>query len=143
MFLDEPTAGVDLENRAVFWQIIREMAASGVTVFVTSHWLDEMEFAERIGFIDSGQLIALDTPDALKARHAGGYPVEVVAPEGAPPELSSTMILPDLAPETVAAAEREVRARDPRLGIRIALPSLETVFLETLKARAGERETES
>jgi ABC-2 type transport system ATP-binding protein len=142
VFLDEPTAGVDLENRAVFWEIIREMASAGVTVFVTSHYLDEMEFAERIGFIDAGQLIALDTPIGLKTRHAGGFTVEIVAPEGSPPGTPSTMLLPDLDPETVTAAEREVHARDPRLRIRMALPSLESVFLETLQARERERQAQ-
>jgi ABC-2 type transport system ATP-binding protein len=135
VFLDEPTAGVDLENRSVFWEIIREMAGEGVTVFVTSHYLDEMEFADRIGFIDGGQLIALDSPERLKARHAGGYPVEIVAPEGVPAPSPPRLLLPDLSPAAVAQAERRVRAEDPRLSLRMALPSLESVFLAMLRER--------
>jgi ABC-2 type transport system ATP-binding protein len=135
VFLDEPTAGVDLENRGVFWEIIREMARGGVTVFVTSHYLDEMEFADRIGFIDEGQLIALDSPERLKARHAGGYPLEIVAPAGVPAPSSPRLLLPDLSPEAVAEAERRVQAQDPRLTVRMALPSLESVFLEMLRER--------
>ncbi len=135
VFLDEPTAGVDLENRSVFWEIIREMAGEGVTVFVTSHYLDEMEFADRIGFIDEGQLIALDSPEHLKARHAGGYPVEIVAPEGVPAPSPRTLLLPDLSPAAVAQAERRLRAEDPRFSLRMALPSLESVFLAMLRER--------
>lgn len=140
VFLDEPTAGVDLESRAVFWQIIREMASDGVTVFVTSHYLDEMEFAEIIGFIDRGQLIALDAPEKLKATHAGGYSIEIVGPAGHPLPSPSRLLLPDLEPRTVAEAQRRVRAQDPALNIRIALPSLESVFLAMLKSRETEGE---
>ncbi|MFQ5456827.1 MAG: ABC transporter ATP-binding protein [Myxococcota bacterium] len=135
VFLDEPTAGVDLENRAVFWQIIREMASDGVTVFVTSHYLDEMEFAEVIGFIDRGQLIALDSPEKLKAAHTGGYAVEVLGPDGRALASRAPLILPDLEPGTVDEARRRVRAQNPAHSIRIALPSLESVFLEMLRAR--------
>jgi ABC-2 type transport system ATP-binding protein len=143
VFLDEPTAGVDVENRAVFWEIIREMARSGVTVFVTSHYLDEMEFADRIGFIDRGEMIALDRPEHLKAVQAGGYPIEIVAPPGVLPPDGGRLLLPDLRPETVAAAERDLRRRDPRLSIRLALPGLGAVFLGMLHAREREREREA
>ncbi len=143
VFLDEPTAGVDVENRSVFWEIIREMARSGVTVFVTSHYLDEMEFADLIGFIDRGEMIALDRPEHLKAVQAGGYPIEIVAPPGVALPGESRIVLRDLRPETVAEAERAVLARDPRLTIRLALPGLDTVFLAMLRAREREREREA
>ena len=139
VFLDEPTAGVDVESRAVFWEIIREMSRSGVTVFVTSHYLDEMEFADLIGFIDRGELIALDRPETLKATQAGGYPIEVVAPAGVAAPAETRILLPDLRPGTVAQIEREVRAIDPRLTIRLALPGLDTVFLGMLRARERAR----
>jgi len=140
VFLDEPTAGVDLENRAVFWEIIREMAAEGITVFVTSHYLDEMEFADVIGFIDRGQLIALDTPERLKAGQAGGYRVEIVGPGGQPQTSGARILLPDLEPSTVAEARRRARSQDPSFNIRIALPTLEEVFLEMLQAREREEQ---
>ena len=139
VFLDEPTAGVDVESRAVFWEIIREMSRSGVTVFVTSHYLDEMEFADLIGFIDRGEIIALDRPEHLKAAQAGGYPIEVVAPAGVAAPAETRILLPDLRPGTVAQIEREVRAIDPRLTIRLALPGLDTVFLGMLRARERAR----
>ncbi len=143
VFLDEPTAGVDLQNRAVFWEIIREMAAGGITVFVTSHYLDEMEFADVIGFIDGGQMIAIDSPEKLKASQAGGYRVEIVGPTGLAGEMPEPMLLPDLEPATVAEAQRRARSQDPSLNIRIALPTLEEVFLAMLRARERAREITS
>src|SRR5262249_60229718 len=73
VFLDEPTAGVDLLNRQVFWDLIRELAAEGKTLFVTTHYLDEMEHAHRIGFIDRGKHIGSDSPLGLKVTFAARY----------------------------------------------------------------------
>ena len=66
LFLDEPTAGVDPVARRRFWALIRDLAASGTTVFVTTHDLDEAEQCRRIGLMVDGRLVALDTPAALK-----------------------------------------------------------------------------
>lgn len=66
VFLDEPTAGVDPLSRERFWDLIRELAAGGTTVFVTTHYLDEAENCGRIGLMADGKLIALDTPRNLK-----------------------------------------------------------------------------
>ena len=66
VFLDEPTAGVDPVARRAFWRIIRDLAAGGTTVFVTTHYLDEAEYCRRIGLMVDGRLVALDTPAALK-----------------------------------------------------------------------------
>ncbi len=66
LFLDEPTSGVDPISRRLFWDLIREMAARGVTILITTHFMDEAEFCGRIGFISAGRLIALNTPQALK-----------------------------------------------------------------------------
>ena len=66
LFLDEPTSGVDPISRRMFWSLIHELAGRGVTVLVTTHFMDEAEFCGRIGFISAGKLIALDTPAALK-----------------------------------------------------------------------------
>jgi ABC-2 type transport system ATP-binding protein len=66
VFLDEPTAGVDPVSRRDFWALIRELAAEGTTVFVTTHYLDEAEYCRRIGLMADGKLVALDTPAALK-----------------------------------------------------------------------------
>ncbi|MBU1693001.1 MAG: ABC transporter ATP-binding protein [Verrucomicrobia bacterium] len=66
LFLDEPTSGVDPISRRLFWDLIQDMASRGVTVLVTTHFMDEAEFCGRIGFISGGRLVALDTPSALK-----------------------------------------------------------------------------
>ena len=72
LFLDEPTAGVDPLSRRAFWKRIRELAAAGTTLFVTTHHLDEAEFCDRVGLMVDGRLVALDTPARLKAEHVPG-----------------------------------------------------------------------
>jgi ABC-2 type transport system ATP-binding protein len=72
LFLDEPTACVDPQARRLFWRVIRQLAADGTTVFVTTHYLDEAEHCRRIGLMAAGRLIALDTPAALKRRYVPG-----------------------------------------------------------------------
>ena len=72
VFLDEPTAGVDPEARRNFWRIIRTLAASGTTVFVTTHYMDEAEYCARVGLMVDGELVALDTPSALKKTFVPG-----------------------------------------------------------------------
>ncbi|MFM2481009.1 ATP-binding cassette domain-containing protein [Celerinatantimonas sp. YJH-8] len=68
LFLDEPTSGVDPLTRREFWLHINGMVEKGVTVMVTTHFMDEAEYCDRIGLVYRGQLIALDHPDALKAK---------------------------------------------------------------------------
>jgi ABC-2 type transport system ATP-binding protein len=72
LFLDEPTACVDPQARRLFWKVIRQLAGSGTTVFVTTHYLDEAEYCRRIGLMAAGRLIALDTPAALKRQYVPG-----------------------------------------------------------------------
>jgi ABC-2 type transport system ATP-binding protein len=66
LFLDEPTAGVAPSARARFWDLIRKIAASRKTVFVTTHYMDEAENCERIALMRTGKIIALDSPEGLK-----------------------------------------------------------------------------
>jgi ABC-2 type transport system ATP-binding protein len=66
LFLDEPTGGVDPKSRRMFWDIIYRLAASGTTVMVTTHFMDEAEHCDEIGFISEGNLIVSDTPDNIK-----------------------------------------------------------------------------
>lgn len=68
VFLDEPTAGVSPAYRQRFWALIHDLAKSGKTVFVTTHYMDEAEQCERIALMRSGELIALDSPDQLKKK---------------------------------------------------------------------------
>ncbi len=68
LFLDEPTVGLDPQTRALIWEDIHRLRREeGITIFLTTHYMDEAENAERIAIIDHGTIIALDTPDALKA----------------------------------------------------------------------------
>lgn len=71
LFLDEPTAGVDPVARRIFWEIIRYLAETGVTIFVTTHYMDEAELCDSIGFINNGVFSAYGTPAELKQKY--GY----------------------------------------------------------------------
>jgi ABC-2 type transport system ATP-binding protein len=68
VFLDEPTSGVDPIARNNFWMLIKEMAAQGVTVFVTTHYMDEVRNCDRLALIYQGDIIAMDTPYQLQTR---------------------------------------------------------------------------
>lgn len=77
LFLDEPTAGVDPINRRRFWNLIYDLADSGMTVFVTTHYMDEAEYVDSIAFIYKGRLIAKGPPELLKAETIKGMIVEI------------------------------------------------------------------
>ena len=68
VFLDEPTGGVDPATRKQFWELIYQAADQGITVFVTTHYMDEAEYCDRISMMVDGQIRALDTPEALKQQ---------------------------------------------------------------------------
>jgi ABC-2 type transport system ATP-binding protein len=68
LFLDEPTIGLDPQTRSSIWRYIRELQqAEDITIFMTTHYMDEAEFCDRIAIMDNGEIVALDTPEALKA----------------------------------------------------------------------------
>jgi ABC-2 type transport system ATP-binding protein len=69
VFLDEPTGGVDPITRRNFWNLIYETARSGITVFVTTHYMDEAEYCDRVSIMVDGRIVALDTPAALKETY--------------------------------------------------------------------------
>lgn len=68
IFLDEPTGGVDPITRRQFWDLIYEAAAEGKTIFVTTHYMDEAEYCDRVSIMVDGRIAALDTPSALKKQ---------------------------------------------------------------------------
>jgi ABC-2 type transport system ATP-binding protein len=84
IFLDEPTSGVDPLSRRKFWELIEQLRSDGVTVFVTTHYMDEAEYCNRLALIDRGKLVALGTPSQLKQNAlAGDLLLVEAAPLGA------------------------------------------------------------
>jgi ABC-2 type transport system ATP-binding protein len=154
IFLDEPTAGVDVRSRALFWEIIQEEAATGVTVFVTTHFLEEVDYCDWVCFIDAGRLIADAEPEELRRRWSPGYRIEVtVDPEaraavaarleaaglhpGASPA-GLTLVVPALAPSVIEVL-RGLTAEPTAARVHIVQPEMADVFRRLL-AEAAERE---
>jgi ABC-2 type transport system ATP-binding protein len=68
VFLDEPTGGVDPIARRQFWELIYEAASKGITVFVTTHYMDEAEYCDRVSIMSEGRIVAMDSPAELKKQ---------------------------------------------------------------------------
>jgi ABC-2 type transport system ATP-binding protein len=81
LFLDEPTSGVDPTARRAFWDLIYELVSNGVTAFVTTHYMDEAEYCGRIGIMQAGKLLAIDSPTVLKERYLPGLAWDIYAQE--------------------------------------------------------------
>jgi len=124
LFLDEPTAGVDVHNRALFWDLIREEADAGVTVFVTTHFLEEADYCDWISFIDAGRLVADASPAELRRRFSNGYAVHVTL---AQPEREREPLLR-------AFAERKLAAAASQDGVTVRTGDLDTATLDALGA---------
>jgi drug efflux transport system ATP-binding protein len=161
VFLDEPTAGVDVLNRQVFWDLIRELAAGGKTLFVTTHYLDEMEYASHVGFIDKGKLIGFDSPFGLKLTFAGGYPIRLLHDDratllraaahiqsvgyavnttGEEEALTVRIRLPDASLATLDRLRQELHMIDSTLDFTADLPSIEEVFAGMIRQRQTQGE---
>jgi ABC-2 type transport system ATP-binding protein len=152
VFLDEPTGGVDPLSRRQFWVLIDELAQNGVTVLVTTHYLDEAEHCHRIAIIQAGRLAALGTVSELKQIFAGRPILEVRAPQpreamrvlDALPEVEKTSVfgtavhavLRSAAADTAGLASRLRTAGVAESSIAIVEPSLEDVFLDVAERTA-------
>jgi ABC-2 type transport system ATP-binding protein len=152
LFLDEPTAGVDVHNRALFWELIQDEAAAGVTVFVTTHFLEEADYCDWVCFIDAGRLIANADPEALRRRYSNGYQIDVELPAadwaraaaaygdtvGAPERTSDGMrwTVPALDAGVLAALDR-LRAACATAQIRIGQPQMTDIFRRVLAEGTG------
>jgi ABC-2 type transport system ATP-binding protein len=156
LFLDEPTAGVDVHNRGRFWELIQEEAESGVTVFVTTHFMEEADYCDSVSMIDRGKLVAHAPPEELRRRFSDGYRIDVTMPAGERTavlerlaqgtdhaEMTPTGLrlrLPALGPAVLAALERIAR-ESPSTRIEIVQPAMTDVFRRVLGAApaGGER----
>ncbi len=153
IFLDEPTSGVDPISRRQFWELIHTMAADGVTVFVTTHYMEEAEYCNRLALIYRGKMVALGTPSELKQRAMKGELLLVeCAPLGVAVEaLQSVPGIRDaavfgsdlhLVAEDANSAIPQVQAYLERAGVSVAKverirASLEDVFVSlTTEAKA-------
>ena len=81
IFLDEPTSGVDPISRRNFWDLIYQLAGEGVTVFVTTHYMDEAEYCDRLAMIYRGELVAIGTPEELKVRYMNADILNLECPD--------------------------------------------------------------
>ena len=155
VFLDEPTSGVDPISRRLFWRLIDEMSADGITVFVTTHYLDEAEYCHRLALIHAGRLIALGNVAELKHVFAGRAVLEVIAPRvgealdaiAAAPWALETSVFGTrihVVVENEAEGRERVRslleaAANPPEAIERILPSLEDVFIHHVERAEAER----
>ena len=129
LFLDEPTVGLDPQVRHQLWDLITQFKADGITVLLTTHYIEEAEIlCDRVGILNRGHLIALDTPQDLKAR-AGGYTVE---------SLKNGRRHYELVQDREEAQQRALA--DPQ-GVIVRRVNLEDVFLKlTGESLAAKRE---
>jgi ABC-2 type transport system ATP-binding protein len=153
VFLDEPTGGVDPLSRRRFWRLIDTLAASGVAVLVTTHYLDEAEHCQRIAIIQAGRLAAHGTVEELKNIFKSRPILEVRAADAvgamraldAMPEVEKTSIFGTAVHAVLRSAASEASAMASRLesqGIAVTScgivpPSLEDVFLDVAERSAA------
>lgn len=147
IFLDEPTAGVDPVSRRQFWDLIYELSGKGVTIFVTTHYMDEAEYCNRIGLIYRGELIAIGSPDTLKTEFMQEEVLEVLCerPQDAMGEIEKLPGIKEVAlfgkglhvvAEDAGSATSEIRnLLGTAASVEKIVPSLEDVFVSLIEAR--------
>jgi ABC-2 type transport system ATP-binding protein len=125
LFLDEPTTGLDPAGRQEVWQAVRELAAGGTTVLLTTHYLDEADkLCDRIGVIDHGRNVVEDTPDGLKQR-IGNERLEIVATE--PGDLPAITELAEKAAKPGTAVAVDETGLSVSVAVADAVPALTEV----------------
>lgn len=124
LFLDEPTAGVDVHSRGLFWELIQDEAQAGVTVFVTTHFLEEVDYCDWVCFIDAGRVIADAQPEELRRRYSDGYGVAVAL--AASERARATQVLGPLG----------TALHPTDTGLRLRVPALDAPTLATLNRLA-------
>ncbi len=156
LFLDEPTSGVDPVSRRQFWDLIHEMTGEGVTVFVTTHYMDEAEYCNRLALLDRGRIVAMGTPADLKSRYMKGQ-LLLVECEPLGPALESLQGAPGIKDAAVFGSSLHVVVGDASSSIpiiremlqgkgfrvkRIELipPSLEDVFVSLTSPRQAQKD---
>ena len=143
LFLDEPTGGVDPKSRRMFWDIIYQLAAGGTTVMVTTHFMDEAEHCDEIGFIFEGKLIASDTPSGLKQSIPGRLlKISSADPMEMMTELTRQGLpMLDVYAQGAAVHLRVAEADLPQYAKyqgKLIQPSLEDVFVHFVKQKRQE-----
>ena len=151
LFLDEPTSGTDPLGRRAFWDLIHALASRGVTVFVTTHYMEEAEYCDRLALIYRGEMIAEGTPAALKASHLTDAIVEIRCERPAE-RMDALATLPGVrevallgrglhavaareAQDAVVAAVRASLADEPGARAEVVAPAMEDVFVSLVEAR--------
>jgi ABC-2 type transport system ATP-binding protein len=122
LFLDEPTAGVDVRSRGLFWEVIQDEARRGVSVFVTTHFLEEVDCCDRVCFIEAGRVVADGTPDELRGRWQAAYRVEIEPAPGAQARVAAVL------------AERGLPTTSRGATLEAQLSTLEARQLDALQA---------
>ncbi|ROT31611.1 ABC transporter ATP-binding protein [Micromonospora sp. HM5-17] len=129
LFLDEPTTGFDPEARREFWELIRDLAAAGTTIVLTTHYLDEAEaLADRVGVIAQGRLVEVATPARLGNREEALATVSWRTPGGSVERVES-------ATPTALVTELAARFGGEVPGLTVTRPTLEDVYLRMIGHR--------
>jgi ABC-2 type transport system ATP-binding protein len=143
--LDEPTAGVDVKARREFWDLIHDMAGEGLTVLVSTHYMDEAERCKRIVYLANGRIVVQGTGDEV-AQHSGLITFEAVGGDldsaarrlRRVPGIDGAAVFGHvlhIAGTDRAALEQAIRSFDAGLSWREVEPRLEDVFIHQLAAR--------
>lgn len=128
VFLDEPTSGVDPVSRRQFWELIHEMVGEGVTVFVTTHYMDEAEYCNRLALLDRGRIVAMGTPSELKSQNMKGQ-LLLVECEPLGPALAALVGAPGILDAAVFGSSLHVVVADAAASIPVIRQLLESKSL--------------